>query len=243
MTYCVGVKLKDGLIFMSDTRTNAGVDDISQVQKIHSWEVPGDRAIVLLAAGNLATTQIVVSMLDERARAVGGPAPSVLQAPSMFQIATLVGDTLREVINRYSPLSSPGASPFAATFILGGQVQGEAPRLFFIYPEGNFIEAGQDSPFFQSGETKYGRPMLVRALDTNMSFEAAIKLLCVSFDSTIRANAGVDLPIDMLVVPADARKISARRRFERDDPYFTQVSRKWSEALNEALSILPDFAF
>ncbi len=243
MTYCVGLKLKRGLVFMSDTRTNAGVDDISQVLKVHSWEVAGERAIVLLAAGNLATTQIVVSMLNERLRGADTLSQSILQATSMFQVATLIGDTLRDVIKRYSPMSNPGSSPFAATFILGGQVQDAEPRLFFIYPEGNFIEAGDDSPFFQSGETKYGRPMLVRALDSDMSFEAAVKLLCVSFDSTIRANAGVDLPIDLCIIPAGERRITARKRFERDDPYFTQVSREWSEALNEALSILPDFTF
>jgi len=243
MTYCVGVKLKSGLIFMSDTRTNAGVDDISQVQKVHSWEVPGERAIVLLAAGNLATTQIVVSMLDERSRTTDGSVPSILTATSMFQVATLVGDTLRDVINRYSPLSPPGSSPFAATFIVGGQVHDAEPRLFFIYPEGNFIEAGEDSPFFQSGETKYGRPMLVRALDTGMSFEAAIKLLCVSFDSTIRANAGVDLPIDLRVVPVGQKLISTKQRFERDDPYYNRISSEWSRALNEALSLLPNFQF
>lgn len=242
MTYCVGVKLKNGLIMMSDTRTNAGVDDISQVRKVHSWQVPGERAIVLLAAGNLATTQIVASLLDERARLNNG-ATSVLNAKSIFQIATLVGETLREVINQYSPTIAPGSSAFAATFILGGQVEDAEPRLFFVYPEGNFIEAGEDNPFFQSGETKYGRPMLVRALDTSMGFEAAIKLLCVSFDSTIRANAGVDLPIDLRVMPAGERRIAYERRFERDDPYFSQVSSEWSRALNEALSLLPDFHF
>jgi putative proteasome-type protease len=242
MTYCVGVKLKRGLILMSDTRTNAGVDDIAQVRKVHNWQVPGERAVVMLAAGNLATTQIVASLLDERARAPEGK-PSVLDAKSMFQVASLVGDTLREVINRYSPLTSPGASPFSATFILGGQVLDEEPRLFFVYPEGNFIEAGPDNPFFQSGETKYGRPMLVRALDVGMTFEAAIKLLCVSFDSTIRANAGVDLPIDLRVIPAGERRISVERRFERDDPYYNQVSSEWSRALNEALAYLPDFKF
>ena len=240
MTYCVAVKLKRGLIFMSDTRTNAGVDDISQVQKVHSWEVPGERAIVLLSAGNLATTQIVVSTLEERAKIIRGVTPSVLEASSMFQVAKLVGDTLREVISSYTP---PGAAPFSATFIVGGQIGDEEPRLFFVYPQANFIEAGDDSPFFQSGETKYGRPMLVRALDIGMTFEAAIKLLCVSFDSTIRANAGVDLPIDLRVVPAGAHAITTKRRFERDDPYYTRISREWSQALNEALAILPDFTF
>lgn len=243
MTYCVALKLDRGLVFMSDTRSNAGVDDISQVLKVNSWEIPGERAIVLLSSGNLATTQTVASLLDERARVHDPVAPSVLTARSMFQAATIVGNTLREVITTYSPMTSPSASPFGATFILGGQVGDEAPRLFLIYPEGNFIEAGDDNPFFQSGETKYGRPMLVRALDRAMTFEAAVKLLCVSFDSTIRANAGVDLPIDLRIVPVDERRISVKRRFERDDPYFAGISAGWSKALNEALSSLPDFRF
>ena len=243
MTYCVAVKLRRGLIFMSDTRTNAGVDDIAQVKKVSSWEVPGERAIVLLSAGNLATTQTVVSTLDERAKAPEDRAPSILQAPSMFEVATLVGNTLRDVILKSSPMTTPSSSPFAGTLILGGQVRDAEPRLFLIYPEGNFIEAGDDNPFFQSGETKYGRPMLVRALEREMSFEAAVKLLCVSFDSTIRANAGVDLPIDLRVVPAGEKRISHARRFERDDSYYNQVSTEWSRALNEALALLPDFSF
>jgi putative proteasome-type protease len=243
MTYCVALKLDRGLVFMSDTRSNAGVDDISQVLKVNSWEVPGERAVVLLSAGNLATTQTVVSLLDERTHLNDPVAPSVLTAHSMFQVATLVGGTLREVITTTSPMIAPSASPFGATFILGGQVGAEAPRLFLIYPEGNFIEAGDDNPFFQSGETKYGRPMLVRALDRAMSFEAAVKLLCVSFDSTIRANAGVDLPIDLRVIPVNERRISVKRRFERNDPYFNRISAEWSKALNEALSLLPDFKF
>ena len=243
MTYCVALKLEQGLVFMSDTRSNAGVDNISQVLKVNSWETPGDRAIVLLSSGNLATTQTVASLLDERARANDTAAPSVLSAQSMFQVATIVGGTLREVITNTSPMMAPSASPFGATFILGGQVGDEAPRLFLVYPEGNFIEAGDDNPFFQTGEIKYGRPMLVRALDRHMSFEAAVKLLCVSFDSTIRANAGVDLPIDLRVIPAGERRISEKRRFERDDPYFNRISSEWSKALNEALSLLPDFRF
>ncbi len=243
MTYCVALKLDRGLVFMSDTRSNAGVDDISQVLKVNSWEVAGERAIVLLSSGNLATTQTVASLLDERTHTTDPVLPSVMTVHSMFQVATIVGSTLREVITTYSPLTSPSSSPFGATFILGGQVGSEAPRLFLIYPDGNFIEAGDDNPFFQSGETKYGRPMLVRALDRTMTFEAAVKLLCVSFDSTIRANAGVDLPIDLRIVPVNEHRISEKRRFERDDPYFARVSAGWSKALNEALSILPDFRF
>jgi putative proteasome-type protease len=243
MTYCVGLKLKKGLVFMADTRTNAGVDDISQVKKTHVWEVPGERCLTLLSAGNLATTQAVISLLDERAKAGDAVNPSILTASSMFQVATLVGNTLRETIRTYSPNGSASSSPFGATLILGGQIKGSEPRLFLIYAEGNFIEATDDNPFFQSGETKYGRPILVRALDQDMSFEAAVKLLCVSFDSTVRANASVDLPIDLLIQPANEYRISERRRFERDDPYYQDISIGWSTALNEALALLPDFSF
>lgn len=243
MTYCVGLKLDRGLIFMSDTRTNAGVDDISQVRKISSWEVPGERVITLLSSGNLATTQTVVSLIDERTTVPDAQHPSILQAPSMFQVASIVGTTLREVIRTYSPLGPASASPFGATLILGGQIRGAEPRLFLIYPEGNFIEAGEDNPFFQTGEIKYGRPIIVRALKPDMTFEAAIKLLCVSFDSTIRANASVDLPIDLQVHAVDAYRITAQRRFERDDPYYQGISQGWSKALAEALAFLPDFSF
>lgn len=243
MTYCVGLKLDKGLIFMSDTRTNAGVDDISQVRKMNSWEVPGERVMTLLSSGNLATTQAVVSILDERARAPEPGKPCILKAPTMFQVASIVGNTLRDIVRTYSPTGSAAASPFGATLILGGQIKGEAPRLFLIYAEGNFIEAGDDNPFFQAGETKYGRPMLVRALTRDMSFESAVKLLCVSFDSTIRANAGVDLPIDLQIHAVDAFRVTYQRRFERDDPYYLNISLGWSQALHEALTYLPDFSF
>jgi len=228
---------------MSDTRTNAGVDDISQVRKMNSWEVPGERVITLLSAGNLATTQTVVGVLDERAKAPEHRNPSILDAPSMFQVATIIGNTLRDTVNNHG-LGGPNASSqFSATLILGGQIKGSEPRLFMIYPEGNFIEAGDDNPFFQSGETKYGRPILVRALNADMTFEEAVKLLCVSFDSTISANAGVDLPIDLQVQELDACRITKQHRFERNDPYFTDISRGWSDALTSAFAALPDFSF
>lgn len=243
MTYCVGLKLDKGLILMSDTRTNAGVDDISQVKKMHSWELPGERIITLLSAGNLATTQAVISLLDERTKAPEDRDPSILRAPSMFQVATIIGQTLREIVQDYEPSGPAAESMFSATLILGGQIAGSEPKLFMIYPEGNFIEAGDDNPFFQSGETKYGRPILVRALHRGMSFESAVKLLCVSFDSTIRANAGVDLPIDLQIQKRDDCKITKQKRFERDDPYFNEVSDGWSNALRNAFSQLPDFHF
>ncbi|MEO8722470.1 MAG: peptidase [Sphingobium sp.] len=243
MTYCVGLRLRKGLVFMSDTRTNAGVDDISQIKKMHSWEVPGERVITLLSAGNLASTQAVISLLDERTKAPAERHPSILVAPSMFQIATIIGDTLRDVVRRYAPSGPASESLFGATFILGGQIHGSEPRLFLVYPEGNFIESNEDNPFFQTGETKYGRPIIVRALHSDMSFEEAVKLLCVSFDSTIRANAGVDLPIDLAVHAVDEYRLTAQRRFTRDDPYYRKVSDGWSDALRTAFRALPDFSF
>lgn len=243
MTYCIGLRLKKGLVFMSDTRTNAGVDDISQVCKLKTWQRPGERVVTLLSAGNLATTQAVVSLLDERSKAPEDRSPSILEAPSMFQIASIIGDTLREVVRTYAPDGQEAASPFGATLILGGQIKGSEPRLFMIYPEGNFIEASDDAPFFQSGETKYGRPILVRAYDPEMSFEDAIKLMLVSFDSTIRANLAVDLPLDVQAYEADSFAVTAQQRIYRSDPYFQQITNGWGEALRGAFDSLPDFEF
>ncbi|MXO91306.1 peptidase [Pontixanthobacter aquaemixtae] len=243
MTYCIGLRLNKGLVFMSDTRTNAGVDDVSQVCKMKSWEKPGERVITLLSAGNLATTQAVVSLLDERSKAPEDRSPSILEAPSMFQVATIVGETLREVVKTFAPEGQEAASPFGATLIIGGQIKGSEPRLFLIYPEGNFIEASDDAPFFQSGETKYGRPILVRAFNPEMSFEDAVKLMLVSFDSTIRANLAVDLPLDVQAYATDSFAITAQQRVERSDPYFQQISTGWGEALRKAFDSLPDFHF
>ena len=243
MTYCVGVRLNRGLVFMSDTRTNAGVDDIAQVRKMNTWEAPGDRVVTLLSAGNLATTQAVVSLLDERSKAPAERNPSILEAPSMFQIATIVGETLREVVKTYAPEGQEAKSPFSATLILGGQIKGSEPRLFLIYPEGNFIEASDDSPFFQIGESKYGKPILVRAYDPEMTFEDAIKLLLVSFASTVRANVAVDLPFDIQAYETDGYKVTRQQRVQRDDAYFQRISSGWGEALRDAFQSLPDFKF
>src|SRR5690606_35309455 len=169
MTYCVGLKIDRGLVFMSDTRTNAGVDSISTFRKMYVWEEPGERVLVMLSAGNLATTQAVVSLLDERSKAPADRAPSIFQTPSIYQTARLVGDTVKEVIASSAP-SGQKADAFGASFILGGQIRGTEPRLFLIYPEGNFIETSEDTPFFQIGETKYGKPILVRAYEPGMTF-------------------------------------------------------------------------
>lgn len=240
MTYCVGLQLDRGLVFMSDTRTNAGVDNISTFRKMYSWQVPGDRAVVLMTSGNLATTQAVVSLLEERSKAPNDRVVSIMNAPSMFQIAREIAATLKEVIAAHADTGQRADSAFNATLILGGQVNGSEPRLFLIYPQGNFIEAGPDTPFFQIGETKYGRPILVRAYDPAMSFEAAVKLLLVSFDSTIKANLGVGCPLDLLVYEEGSFELNPIQRIHAEDPYFRSISDGWGEALKLAFDSLPD---
>jgi putative proteasome-type protease len=244
MTYCVGLKLNRGLVMMSDTRTNAGVDNISVYKKMFLWEAEGERSITLMTAGNLATTQSVVSILNERAKAADDRGLlSILEAPSMFQTARLLGETLREVIRDQAGVDGPEAeATFSATLILGGQVRGGEPRLFMIYPEGNFVEAADDTPFFQIGETKYGKPILVRAYDPNMSFEDAVKLLMVSFDSTIKANLSVGLPLDLHIYETDSFQQGVTRRIAKDDPFFAMISAGWGEALRDAFYRLPSYS-
>lgn len=241
MTYCVGLRLNRGLVFMSDTRTNAGVDNISTFRKMHSWSVPGERQMTLMTAGNLATTQAVISLLEERSKAQEERSPCILREPSMFQVARLIGTTLREVIATQSGEGQTADSTFSATMILGGQIAPGPARLFLIYPEGNFIEASEDTPYFQIGETKYGRPILVRGFDPQMDFPEAIKLLLVSFDSTIKANLSVGLPLDLQCYEAESFQPGYSGRIERDDAYFHAISEGWGEALREAFGRLPDF--
>ncbi len=241
MTYCVALKLDRGLVFMADTRTNAGLDNISTYRKMHSWSEAGESAITLLSAGNLATTQAVVSMIDERMKAPADRSPSILGLPSMFQVARAVGQMLKDEIARHDHggmRADTGA--FGATMILGGQVRGSAPRLFLIYPEGNFVEAGDDTPWFQIGEMKYGRPILVRAVEAGMSFEAAVKLLMVSFDSTIKANLSVGLPLDLQTYEADSLRPGPTRRVEAEDADYQAISTGWGDALKAAFDSLPD---
>lgn len=228
---------------MSDTRTNSGVDNVSQYRKMFTWSRPGERAIVLLAAGNLATSQAVVSLLDERSKAPADRNPSILEVPTMFQVVRLVGQTLREVIATHAQTGETADSAFSSTLVVGGQIAGMTPRLFLVYPEGNFIEAGDDTPFMQIGETKYGRPILVRVYDADMSFEDAVKLLMVSFDSTIKANLSVGPPIDIQVYEADSFLLEPSVRIEEDDPYYRSISTGWSDALRSAFNALPDFEF
>ena len=242
MTYCVGMMLERGLVLMSDTRTNSGVDNISTFRKMFHWEVPDDRIITVLTSGNLATTQAVISKLEERNKAPEERHNSVLEAPTMFQIANLLGKLLCETIQSRAADNAPkAAGTFTATLILAGQIRGMEPRLFLIYPEGNFIEASFDTPFFQVGETKYGRPIILRAYERNMAFEDAVKLLMVSFDSTLKANLSVGMPLDLLVIERDTFKPLHERRITDSDPYFRLISSGWGEALKRAFHDLPDY--
>ncbi|SDX40911.1 proteasome-type protease [Litoreibacter albidus] len=241
MTYCVGLKLNKGLVFMSDTRTNAGVDNFSVTRKMFTWDVPGERVITLMTSGNLATTQSLISLLEERSKVATERSPSMLELPTMFQIARLVGSTLREVISDSHAEGQEASSKFKASVILGGQIKGGAPTMFLIYPEGNFIEVTDDNPFFQIGEAKYGKPILVRAYDPDMSFEDAVKLLIVSFDSTIKANLSVGLPLDLQLYLQDSFEVSDKPRIEVDDAYYQAVSSSWGDALRNALAQLPSY--
>jgi putative proteasome-type protease len=243
MTYCVGLRLTEGLVFMSDTRTNAGIDNIFTFRKMFSWETPGERVITLMTAGNLATTQAVVSLLEERMKAPAERDPSILRVPTMFEVARLVGETLREVVKSQSGEGQESESAFSATIIVGGQIAGAEPRLFLIYPEGNFIEASDENPFFQIGETKYGRPILLRGYRPDMSFEEAVKLLLLSFDSTLKANLSVGMPLDLQTYSAGSLTLGHQQRFEANDPYVTHLSEGWSDALNTAIASLDDFEF
>ena len=244
MTYCVGMVLDKGLVLMSDTRTNSGVDNVSVFRKMFRWEVPGERIIALMTAGNLATTQAVVSQLEERTKIPDERHNSLLEAPTMFQVANEIGKLLRTTVAERQVANGPrGQGRFTASIIVAGQIKGMEPRLFMIYPEGNFIEAGADTPFFQIGETKYGRPIILRGYDRTMSIEDAVKLLMVSFDSTLKANLSVGLPLDLLVIGRDGFVASHERRIGYDDPYFQAISNSWGDALKNAFHSLPDYSF
>jgi putative proteasome-type protease len=244
MTYCVGLRLNRGIIFASDTRTNAGFDNVAQFRKMHVWEKKGDRLMVLLTAGNLAVTQAVVSLLNEgltQDAEPGAAKETVMSVNTMFQAAKLVGATVREVHRMDGERLGPEAAAFSATFILGGQIKGEKPRLFQIYNEGNFIEATGDTPFFQIGEHKYGKPILDRVAVPDMRMGEAAKLLLISFDSTLRSNLSVGMPIDLLIYRTDTLEIGEERRIKADDPYFRTLSEGWSKALRNAFSNIESY--
>ena len=245
MTYCVGVLLKDGIVFGSDSRTHAGVDNFASFCKMTIFERPGDRVLVLLSSGSLAGTQAVISVLTQnaadeaRGQVKDGP-QSLLTARTMFDVACVVSDAMRAIEQRDKAHLEKSDLSFNASFILGGQIGGEPMRLFRIYAEGNFIEAGADTPFLQTGETKYGKPILDRVIDRSTSLSDAAKCVLVSFDSTMRSNLSVGMPIDLVCYEKDALAIRKRLRFEQGDAYFDALSKKWSEGVRAAFKELPD---
>ncbi|TWH63799.1 putative proteasome-type protease [Azomonas agilis] len=235
MTYCVAMNLAEGLVFVSDSRTNAGIDHIATFRKLYTFGTPGERVIVLQTAGNLATSQSIISLLRQR---LFGSEPHLLNVPTLFEVARLVGQTVREVA-QYDAESAKSGIDMSCSFLLGGQINGEPPALFNIYPQGNFIQATQDTPYFQIGESKYGKPILDRALKYDLNLEQALRGALVSFDSTIRSNLSVGMPLDVLVYRTDSLNIPKGVRIREDDPYFAEVRERWSQGLRQLLESMP----
>jgi putative proteasome-type protease len=236
MTYCVGMLLEKGLVMAADTRTNAGVDNVGKFKKLYTWEFPGDRVFVLLTAGNLAVTQAVISVLSEQTLHPPETGDTLKNCVTMFQAAHVVGDAIRAVKAMDEAHLTANGEAFAASFIFGGQIGDERPRLFNIYAAGNFIEATPDTPFFQIGEHKYGKPILDRVARSEMELGEAAKMVLLSFDSTLRSNLSVGLPIDLLTYETGTLKIEHTKRIGPDDPYFKMLSTEWSKALRAAFA-------
>lgn len=239
MTYCVGVLVEAGLAMIADTRTNAGIDNISMYKKLHVLADGPDRFIVCASAGSLSVTQAMLARLQEGAvHALTGERRTAANQPTMFRVASLVGELLAEATETVSQ-----ALPSSASLLLGGRIGSEPPCLYLVYQEGNFIECAPDSPFLQIGELKYGKPILDRALKWTSPLPEAIKIALLSFDATMRSNLSVGRPLDLLVMPTDMNKPIVRRRIEEDDAYYNGLSRDWSELLRHAAADIPDPPF
>jgi putative proteasome-type protease len=239
MTYCVGILLQDGIVLASDSRSHAGVDNFATFCKMNVFERPGDRVLVLLSSGNLAGTQAVISVLKQRCD-LGDGSPNLWTARTMFDVAVLVSDAMRDIERRDAPYLADNPITFNASFILGGQLRGEPPRLFRIYAEGNFIEAGNETPFLQTGEAKYGKPIIDRVIGPTTTLADATKCILVSFDSTMRSNLSVGMPIDLVCYRRDSLEVGMRRRFAQGDAYFTALSADWSDGVRRVFRELPD---
>lgn len=237
MTYCVGMLLDAGMVFLADSRTNAGVDQISTFRKVTVFEQPGDRVMVLLSTGNLAISQALVSVVRER---IAEGTTGIYRAPNMFEAAREIGDSLREVHRRDADALKEHGLEFNASFIFGGQIGAEPPRLFCIYAAGNFIEATNDTPYFQIGESKYGKPIIDRVITRSSSLAQAAKCALISMDSTIRSNLSVGLPLDLICLHRDALKVQSHMNVTEDHAYFRMIRTRWSESLRHAFHELPD---
>lgn len=239
MTYCVGLLLDEGIVMMSDTRTNAGIDNISTFRKMFIFENPGERVVVLMTSGNLSITQTVIAKLSHDIQREGAtPQTSIMLAETMLDVAEIVGSTLydvsmnvRERMRKMDQESSPSAN-----MIVGGQRRGGKMRLFHIYREGNFIAATEDTPYLQIGEFKYGKPILDRVVRPETSLEEGRKVALLSMDSTMRSNLSVGMPLDLAIIPRDAYRIGRRERFESGDPTFSAMSEAWSRVLREGFA-------
>ncbi|MDO8883909.1 MAG: proteasome-type protease [Pseudotabrizicola sp.] len=236
MTYCVGLLLNEGMVLLSDTRTNAGFDNIATYRKMFHFEIPGERIITILTAGSLSVTQTTIARLrdavdDQEAT----PQTSVLLAPTMLAVAEIVGDVLAKVRRDIDEKLSM-AQGASATMIVAGQRKGGGMRMFLIYPEGNFIEATEDTPFLQIGEHKYGKPILDRVVKPSTSLSDAQKAVLLSMDSTLRSNLSVGMPLDLCVIPRDEFRIGTQRRIEAGDESFREMSEAWSRALRDGFT-------
>jgi len=230
--------LDTGLVFASDSRTHGGVDNIARFCKMTVFERDGDRVIVLLSSGNLAGTQAVISVLKQRN--AKDEVPNLWSAESMFDAAMLVSDAMRDVDRRDGQHLAASAISFNASFILGGQIMGEPPRLFRIYAQGNFIEASLETPYLQTGETKYGKPIIDRVITRSTSLNDAAKCALVSFDSTMCSNLSVGMPIDLICYQRDSFEVRMRRRFDEGDAYFSSLGKQWTEGTRQVFSRLPN---
>ena len=239
MTYCVALRLDSGMIFASDSRTNAGVDHIATFTKMRVYEKKDDRVIVTLSSGNLAMTQGVINILDRHSKALEGE-ETIWTVESMYDAAGLVGDALREMHRRDGPFLSQSSIEAHSSLLVGGQIKGEAPRLFHIYAQGNFIEATDDTPYFQLGESKYGKPILDRVISMATPQKEAAKCVLISFDSTMKSNISVGLPIDLLWYPRDSMRVGMQQRIREGDPYFTMLRSRWGGGLRRVFGELPD---
>jgi putative proteasome-type protease len=239
MTYCVGLLVDTGLVMLSDSRTNAGADQINTFRKMATFQEANDRILVLMSSGNLAITQAVVNLLHEPPESAGRLAP-IYQASNMFNAARVVGDALRQIHERDAEPMKEHGHEFNGTFILGGQIKGEEPRLFHVYSAGNFIESSLDTPYFQIGESKYGKPIIDRVMSRSASLAQAAKCALVSMDSTIRSNLLVGPPLDLAVIRRDEFRLATHISIDLEHEYFKMIRTRWGLALREVFSELPN---
>ena len=245
MTYCIGLLLNEGLVMISDTRTNAGVDNFSSYKKMHKLADAEDRLIYAATAGSLSTSQSAIAMLEEGLPATdGGDLPRTLAAaPTMFRAAQLVGEAVQICSHQVSAALAGSGVSSSVSILLGGRIGNEPPSLFLIYSAGNFIECKKETPFLQIGELKYGKPILDRNITMETPLAEALKIGFLSFDSAIRSNLGVARPLDIMVMPADMTRPVVTRRIGIDDDYFDGLSRQWGRLLHEAAKSIPNPPF